>query len=313
MHTLIKRLLQSRTSLSIALALTAAAPGMPAQAAESGLSNFPYGAQTTYSAFVPPPGTSSFFGYALYIDADSVRDNDGEKIPGVSLSAFALAPRLLHTWSSSFHGWKMTSGGVIEGIYLDVEVPGLRDHDTGPTLLGFEPLYLSRTFENVVPGNLTLFTGPLIYLPIGSYDPNRIDNTTVNYRSFAWQASSTWNPTPRVDVSLNVAVEFKGKNTKTDYESGDQGSITFGAGYKPFDDLRWDFGFSGSYTDGLTDDKIDGNKVPGGGRTKKFAIGPKFVLWAAPGIAVVAQYHRESEVENASEGDLFWLECTFPL
>lgn len=285
----------------------------PVQAAESGLSNFPYGAQTTYAAFVPPPGTTSFFGYSLYIDADSVRDNNGDKIPGVKLSAFALAPRLVHTWKSSFHGWKMTSGAVIEGIYLDVEVPGQRDHEFGPTLTAIEPLYLSRTFQNLVPGDLTLFTGPLLYFPLGSYDPSRIDNTTVNYRSFAWQASSTWNPTPRVDVSLNPAVEFKGKNTKTGYRSGTQGSITFGAGYKPFDDLRWDFGFSGSYTDGLSDDKINGERVPGGGRTKKFAIGPKFVFWAAPGVAVVAQYHKESGVENASEGDLFWLECTFPL
>ncbi len=313
MHTLIKGLLQSRTSLSIALALAAGAFGAQAQAAESGLSNFPYGAQTTYAAFVPPPGTTSFFGYSLYIDADSVRDNNGDKIPGVSLSAFALAPRLVHTWSSTFHGWTMTSGAVIEYIYLDVEIPGKRDHEIGPTLTAIEPLYLSRTFQNIVPGNLTLFTGPLLYWPLGSYDPKRIDNTTVNYRSFAWQASSTWNPTPRVDVSLNAAVEFKGKNTQTDYESGDQGSVTFGAGYKPFDDLRWDFGFSGSYTDGLSDDKINGDKVPGGGRTKKFAIGPKFVFWPAPGVAVVAQYHRESGVENGSQGDLFWVECTFPL
>lgn len=281
---------------------------VPTHAAEGGLSNFPFGAQTTYAAFVPAPGTTSFFGYALYIDADSVRDDDGDKIPGVSLEAFALAPRLVHTWKTSLFGWKMTSGAVIEGIHVEVEVPGARDKDTGPTLLGFEPLYLSRSFDT-----LTLFTGPLIYLPLGSADRTQIANSNLNYGSFAWQVSSTWNPTARWDVSLNYAVEFKAENEETNYESGDQGGLTFGVGYKPFADLRWDLGVSGFYTHQMSDDRIDGERVPGGGRTKKFAIGPKLVYWITPAAAIVAQWHRESDVENAAEGDLFWLECTFPL
>lgn len=301
--------LRAKAFLSIAATLALIGAAAPAQAAEGGLSNFPYGAQTSYAAFVPPPGTTSFFGYSLFIDADSVRDNDGNKVPGVSLKVFALAPRLLHTWKRDFYGWKMTTGGVIEYIYLNVKVPGMEEDDIGPTLTALEPLYLSRTF-----GTLTFLTGPLLYLPLGSYDPKRIDNTTVNYKSLAWQASTSWNPSPRLDVSLNAAIEFKGENHKTNYDSGDQASITFGMGYKPFaNDLRWDFGFSGSYTDGVTDDRINGRKVPGGGRTQKFAIGPKFVYWPAPGVGIVFQYHRESEVENAAQGDLFWLECTFPL
>lgn len=301
--------LRSRSSLLAASALGLALCGSPASAAEGGLSNFPYGAQTSYAAFVPAPGTTSFFGYALYIDGKSLRDNDGDKIPGVSIEAFALAPRLVHTWNSTFHGWKMTSGAVIEGLYVKVEVPGLEDKDTGPTLLGFEPLYLSKTF-----GAFTFFHGSLIYLPIGSSDKNQLANSNLNYKSLAYQGSMSWNPNARVDVALNAAVEFKDDNDETDYQSGPQASLTFGAGYKPFaGNLSWDLGISGFYTDGLADDKIDGDKVPGGGRTKKFAIGPKIVYLFSPGAAIVAQYHREMETENAAQGDLFWLECVFPL
>ena len=279
----------------------------PARAAEGGLSNFPYGAQTTYAAFVPAPGTTSFYGYALYINADSIRDGDGNKIPGTSVDVFALAPRLLHTWESTFFGWKMTSGAVTEGLYAHVEAGGNEDDDTGPTLVGFEPLYLSRTF-----GAWTFFHGPLVYLPLGQYHPRDLANSNINYKSYAYQGSMSWNPNPRLDVSLNTAIEYKAENKKTHYKSGPQASVTFGMGYKAFDDQHWDIGISGYYTNGLTDDKISGTKVPGGGRTEKFAIGPKLVYWINPGAAIVAQWHHELMVENAARGDLFWLECAIP-
>jgi len=307
-HTLIQGLRAQACLLALS-ALGFAGFGASVQAAEGGLSNFPYGAQTSYAAFVPAPGTTSFFGYALYIDGESLRDNDGDKIPGVSLEAVALAPRLVHTWKSTFHGWKMTSGAVIEGIYVNVKVPGAEDDDTGPTLLGFEPLYLSKTF-----GSFTFFHGSLIYLPLGSSDRKQIANSNLNYKSLAYQGSMSWNPNARVDVALNAAIEFKDDNDETKYQSGPQASLTFGAGYKPFaGNLHWDLGISGFYTDGLADDKIDGEKVPGGGRTKKFGIGPKVVYLFSPAAAIVAQYHREMETENAAQGDLFWLECVFPL
>ncbi|MGQ0621367.1 MAG: SphA family protein [Panacagrimonas sp.] len=301
-----------RTGLSIRflsaalLGVTALLPA--ARAAEGGLSNFPAGAQTTYAALMPPPGTTSFFGYALYISADSVRDDNGDRIPGVEVEVVALAPRLIHTWKPSFAGFNLSSGIVIEGVYAKVEVPGAEDETTGPTLLGIEPLYLTRSF-----GSLHVLTGPLLYFPLGPYDRNAPANSTTNYYSFAYQASTTWTPTPSWDLSLNAAVEFKDRNKDTDYRSGTQSSLTFGLGHRPFENQKWDLGVSGFYTRQLSDDKIDGDDVPGGARTRKFAIGPKLVYWLKPGAAIVAQWHREMETRNASEGDLFWLECAFPL
>lgn len=279
----------------------------PVRAAEGGLSNFPYGAQTTYAAFVPAPGTTAFYGYSLFIDAGSVRDGEGDELPGVSVEVLAFAPRLLHTWNSTFYGWKLTSGALTEIIYAGVKVPGSHDEDLGPTLIGLEPLYMSRTF-----GAWTFFHGPLIYIPLGSYDPGKLANSNVNYKAITYQGSVTWTPSSRLDVSLNGAVEFKDENRKTDYQAGPQASITFGVGYKPFTDLHWDLGFSGYYTDGLTDDEVDGVTVPGGGRTRKFAIGPKLVYWFNPATAIVAQWHREVVSENGTKGDLFWLECAIP-
>jgi hypothetical protein len=224
------------------------------------------------------------------------------------VDVFALAPRLVHSWSGKFAGFGLSSGMVLEGLWAKVEVNGAEDEATGPTLFGFEPLYLTRSV-----GAWHFLTGPLIYLKAGSYNRNAPANSTPNYNSFAYQTSTTWTPTPRWDVSLNAAVEFKGRNKDTDYRSGTQSSLTFGVGHRPFENQAWDLGISGFYTRQLTDDELDGEDVPGGARTRKFALGPKLVYWFKPGTAVVLQWHKEMEARNAPEGDLFWVECAFPL
>lgn len=279
----------------------------PVLAAENGLSNFSYGTQTTYAAWVPPPGTSTFLGYALYLKADSIRNADGDRIPGVEAEFAALAPRALHTWKQDFRGWKMTSGGVVQMVNAEISVPGAEDHDFSVTLVGIEPLYLSKTF-----GEMTYFTGPFIFFPVGGYRRNDLAHSATNYFSVAWQGSASWNPNPRTDVSVNVAYEWKDENDKTDYRSGDQSSVTFGTSYKPFDDTRWDFGINGYYIDQFSDDRINGARVPGGGRTKAFALGPKFVYWAAPGTALVVQYQRGLMAENGAKANLLWFELAYP-
>jgi hypothetical protein len=295
-------LARSATALSLLLVLV----GRAALAAENGLSNFPYGAQTTYAAFVPAPGTNAFYGYSLYVNA-GLRDGDGDKLHGANVEVLAFAPRFLHTWKSTLAGWNVTSGGLTELLYADVKLPGAKDQDLGPTLIGLEPLNLSRTI-----GHWTFFQGVLIYLPLGTYQPDKLANSNVNYRSYAYQASVTWLPTPRFEVSLNGAIEFKEENNKTHYEAGPQASITFGTGYKPVEGSKWDLGVSGYYTDGLADDERNGVTVAGGGRTRKFAMGPKVVYWLSPAAAIVAQWHHELVAENGTRGDLFWLECALP-
>ncbi|MBK6657145.1 MAG: transporter [Proteobacteria bacterium] len=295
-------LARSTTALLLLLALV----GRAALAAENGLSNFPYGAQTTYAAFVPAPGTNAFYGYSLYVNA-GLRDGDGDKLRGANVEVLAFAPRFLHTWKSTLAGWNVTSGGLTELLYADVKLPGAKDQDLGPTLIGLEPLNLSRTI-----GHWTFFQGVLIYLPLGTYQPDKLANSNVNYRSYAYQASVTWLPTPRFEMSLNGAIEFKDENNKTHYEAGPQASITFGTGYKPVEGSKWDLGVSGYYTDGLADDERNGVTVAGGGRTRKFAMGPKVVYWLSPAAAIVAQWHHELVAENGTRGDLFWLECALP-
>ena len=82
-----------RGSVKLALAAMTMLFHASLRAAEGGLSSFPYGAQTTYAAFVPAPGTTSFFGYALYLEADSVRDGDRNEVPGVNRVVFDITSK----------------------------------------------------------------------------------------------------------------------------------------------------------------------------------------------------------------------------
>lgn len=279
-----------------------------AQAAEGGLSNFPFGAQTAYAAFLPPPGETFFYGYTLFYSADSVRDTHGDRIPGVEVDVIAVAPRIVHSWKTPLWGFKLSSGLVFEGLYAKVKAPGAEDDKTGPTLISIEPLYLTRSV-----GSWHFLTGPLIYIPVGSYDRNALANSTFNYGSLAYQGSVTWTPTPDWDLSLNLAFEFKDKNDDTDYRSGTQSGLTFGIGHRPFEDKRWDLGISGFVSRQLSDDEQGGRTVGDGNRTRKFAIGPKLVYWLTPSAAIVTQWHREYGVRNAPRGDLLWVEVAFPL
>lgn len=283
----------------------------PAMAAEQGQHNFPIGAQTLAAALLPPPGATALYGYSLYYHADTLRGQDGDSaVPGFDADVIAAAPRLIHTWGTfGGTGVNYGSGIVIEGVRITVSAAGATDNDTGGTLLGFEPFNLTWS-----SGNWHFLSGTLVYLPLGSYDPLALANSTIHRHSLAQQFSATWM-TARWDVSLNSSVEYGFENKKTDYKSGVIGGLTWGASVRPFaDDLRWQVGVNGFFSRQFNDDEIDGDKVPGdGNRLKKMAAGPQVALWLSPASVLLFKYQREFEVENATRGDLWWFEFAFPL
>lgn len=291
---------------SIAAVMLAVIAGA-ADAGETGLTYFPYGAQTVYAGLTPPPGKTLFLGYTQFYDAGTIRDADGEKVPGVSAQAFALAPRILHTWETPLLGFKATSGLLALAVSVGIDTPVGESYDYGPTLLGIEPLYLSRSF-----GAWHIQFGSVLYVPLGSYDDESPANAALDRYGGAVNGGLTWTPTPRWDASLNVGYEFKGRNRQTQYRDGQQTGVSYGVGYRPFADMRWDVGLSGFYTVQVEDDRQSGRKIPDR-RVRKFAVGPKVAYWFNPATTVILQFHREYETRNAPRGELFWLMFSFPL
>lgn len=290
--------------LLIALALGVATA--PAFAAESGQTYYAHGAQVAYSGIMPAPGKTQFYGYSLFYDAATLRDNAGDRVPDISAQAFALAPRVLYTFEQPWRGFKVSVGGFAQAISSGLRTPAGDAFDNGVTLFGPEA-YLSRSF-----GDVHVMAGLIAYLPWGNYDPNAAVNVMLNRYGGAISTALSWLPTPRWDISFTFGHEFKGRNRDTQYRDGQQTGLTYGVAYRPFDDMRWDVGFSGNYTVQIEDDRQSGVTVSGQ-RLRKFAIGPKASFWFTPTTAVILQWHKEYEVRNAPRGDLFWLLFAFPL
>lgn len=287
----------------VVMALTAT----PSRAAERGLTYFAHGAQTVYAALMPPPGRTQFFGYTQFYDAGSLRDAAGDRIPGLSVQAIAMAPRVLHSWSRGLWGFNATSGVLALVVNVGVETPVGDEFDNGPVVFGIEPLYLSRSF-----GAWHVMFGTVFYVPGGSYDPQALANTTLNRYGAALNGALTWTPTPRLDVSLSYGYEFKGRNRDTGYRDGQQAGLTFGAGYRPSSSSPWDVGMSGYYTAQVEDDRLEGRTIADR-RIRRLAVGPKLGYWFSPAAALVLQWHRDYEVRNAPRGDAYWLMFSLPL
>lgn len=281
-----------------------------AQATEGGLTNYPIGALSTAAGFMPPPGATEFYGYTLYDNVTSFRDDAGKPVPGLSAALFAMAPRIVHTWNKTFFGrFNLSSGVLFEPVYVKVKAGGARDEAAGIYLAGLEPWIITTTL-----GNWHLLAESIFYMPVGPYHPDKLANITTNYFATVQNVAATWTPNAKTEFSLDGAVEENLRNPATGYHSGDVFALTYGFGYRLFDRMpQWQLGFSGYYAYQFSNDTLHGKRVPTGYRLKKNAIGPKISYWFSPATAVIFQYHHEMGVRNGSKGDLYWIEFAFPL
>lgn len=288
--------------------LALAALPMTAMATELGSSNFPLGAQTVAAGLMPPPGSTAFFGYFLYYHAGSFRDDRGSSaIPGFEADVFAVAARVVHTWGR-FKGLNLGVAAVLEPVYLKTRAGAARDDMAGMNLLGLEPLNITASI-----GKLHFLSGTLFYVPVGDYDRGALANSSTHYATITQQAGITWL-TPRWDISLNPNISFNFRNSATKYRSGTLFGLTGGISYKPFaSDPRWQLGLNGYFAKQLSDDRMNGAKIPGGFRLQKYALGPQLTFWPSPAVALLFKWQREFGVENGPRGNLVWMEFVLPL
>ena len=298
---------QHRGAASLALAGSLMFLATDSHALQTAQTYYAHGVQTVYAAMTPQPGSAQFYGYVLFYEAGSVRDDRGDPIGDLEAQALAMAPRVLYTWKPTLWGFKMTSGAFATVLSAGLQDGEDEQFDTGPFDFGIEPLYLSRSF-----GNWHTMFGPSLYVPGGSYDEDSPVNSTLNRYGASFTANLTWTPTPRWDVSFAWGTEFAGRNRDTQYRDGTSTGLTYGIGYRAFAERRWDFGLTGLWTTQLQDDHQSG-RVVDDRRTRKFAIGPKLGYWFTPGAAVYLQAQKELEVRNAPKGEYYWLMFSFPL
>lgn len=305
------RRLAGSVAASLATYLLCALYPLTGSASEGGaLGNYGVGALTVGSGFAPPEGTTSFSGYILYYASDKFRDGNGNGnvIPGFKLNLVVEAIVLKHTWNFKVAGLNVSSGLLQEGAHVDLEAGGQRSKATGNWAFGIQPLILSGAI-----GNLHYLTGSYFFLPAGKYRTDSMANATLNYFGYSQDFAVTWLPSPQWMLDLSTGISINGSNHKTDYRSGNHFDVTYGAQYRLPTAPKWQIGFSGLYFNQYQDDKVNGDKVPGGFRLRKITGGPQIGYWLSPAAAVIVKWHHEFDVRNGPQGEQFWLQASVPI
>lgn len=281
-----------------------------AAAENGGFGPYGVGAQTLASGILAPQGATVQYGYLAYYSASKFVDDNGHSaIPGFEVNVAVEATMTRHTWDFTYGGFTFGSALIQEAAHVDVEAAGTSDSARGPVFVNIQPLAIGRHM-----GDWHVLTATHLLFPLGSYDRNALANSANNYFTFTQELSVTWIPTAKWMLDLSSNISINRRNPKTDYRSGDLVDFTWGANYRPFEsDPRWQVGVSGIYHYQYQDDEVKGKEVPGGFRLRKFNAGPQLGFWLTPAAAVVLKWHKEWEVRNGPQGDVFWLQAAFPI
>lgn len=294
------------------LLLLASLFSVTANATEFGQTHYPVGVNTIMNAALPPPGETGFYLYTQYYESTRLNDGNGDSIdPSFDLSVYAVAPRIIHSWDQKVGPFSLSSGAILPLTKVDLTLFGQRDVSTGlgDPVLG--PIYFNYVNST---GTFFFYGGPEVYVPVGKYDKDRLANNGLNYWTISPTVSATWLPAPKWELSSTLYPEFHFKNEDTDYLSGNTVTLDFNVAYRPFAELpKLKVAVQGFALKQFTDDRQNGQTVPGGNRGQAFGLGPQVSYDIAGVGAVVLKYQREFGVENRSRGDRLWFQLALPL
>lgn len=301
----------SRVFLRLALVFAVAVVHLPVSATENGgFGPYAVGAQTLGSGLLPPPGVTMNYGYVLYYEAERFVDGQGRSmVPDFHLAVSAEGTMTRHTWDFQYAGMKFGSALIQEALRVGVDAGGASASDRDVILFNVQPLAVSRAF-----GAWHLLTVSHLLFPLGNYDTAAMVNAANNYFAFAQEWSATWIPNRHWMVDLSTNLTLNKRNKKSNYKSGDLVALTWGIHHKPFPSApQWQVGVNGVYLRQIEDDELHDQRVGDGFRIHKASAGPQIGYWFSPAVAVVVKWQKEWDVENAPQGDAFWLQAAFPL
>lgn len=291
-----------KTGVAIA-ALISVAPA--AMATESGADTIGAGSEGFLAGALPPAG---FYGVVYYNHYRANRFNDGNgnsSVPGFSLAADVLVPRLLYMSDQTILGGRLGGFGLVAlpVLSLDAAGAGQRQSGVGDTVVG--PL-----IHWGAGSSLHTVAALDISMPTGSYDKNRALNLGKNYTSFRPIFAISYLPPSGFEASAKVSYTFNTKNTATDYTSGQLFHFDYSVSY-PVSPLA-KLGVNGYYIKQVTDDKQNGQRVGNDGfRGQVFAIGPAF-RYQFEKIGLEIRALREYAVRNRPAGDSVWVKAVVP-
>lgn len=254
---------------------------------------------------VPPPGLY-VLEYATAYSADSLRDNQGARVPlpTFGLDVRAAATRIIWSTPQPLLGGNLVAHTILPLLDLKVDVPGASQHRSGLgdiTVGAGIAWHHSTKWHSVAALDFVL--------PTGGYDKNDAANLGRNYASIQpLYAMSYINP-QGFNGDFMGTLSVNRKNDATGYRSGDEFILDYALGWSVGGGFT--LGVGGYWYRQFSDDKLSGATVVGA-RGRSFAIGPALRFDNGKGWFITAKWQRESEVSNRPEGSAFWIKSNIP-
>ena len=276
------------------LSLLAAGLAGNAQATEGGGSSYPVGAENYLTGALPPPG---FYGmaYASHYDADSLRGNNGDKLPvDFRVRASSIDPRFIWVTDQQILGGSLAFHAVMPLVDLRVDLNGQSQRKQG---LG------DMTFGSGLGYRLTDKLHAIVALdvlaPTGEYDRHDFQPVV---------AFSYIDPVG-LNADAKIMYDFNTKNNATDYTSGQEFHVDYSVGWGLGN--GWVVGLGGYVYQQTTDDRQYGETIENN-KGHALAIGPSIKYASQKGWFLTAKWEQESDVRNRAQGDAYWLKLGVP-
>jgi hypothetical protein len=308
----------ARSALVFA-ALIAALMSTPAAATEGGATNKALGVDTVLSGVIGPPGSLRNTNFLAYYHAGETLDGSGNPRPGISnfdLNVSAGTSRFQYVWPDAklFGADIETRVGATwyadADVKFDLGTGGAATHRASSSSGWFPAALVGPVSLGWHGETVHQMAGVEVYFPTRGFVVGQPVNVTTGFTSVAPHYWITWFPKPEIEIDGSFVYLFNQTNHKTNYQSGQEFSMDYAAGYSLTP--TWQAGASGYAYRQTTDDKINGNAVLGGNRGRVFAIGP-YIRYHEEYWGITFKWQNEAWVENRAKGNRYFLQFAFLL
>lgn len=280
--------------------------GGGAMAIEPGLPDaYPLGNESYMTGALPPPGVYGMI-FVRRNDFDSLRDNDGHRVPvDFKLTANVIAPRIVWVPGVKAFGGDLVFHGIAPLVDLDVKLGGASQSKQG---LGDMVLGVGSGYH--LSPNLHLIPGIDLMLPTGRYDEGDLANLGNNRFSIQPLVNITYVDPAGFNGDLKLMYTFNGENRATDYRSGQEFIADYDLGYGLGN--GWVLGVGGYYYRQTTDDRRFGDDIADS-KGRGTGFGPVIKYDSGRGWFVTAKWQNDSGARNRPQGESFVVKAVFPL
>ena len=272
-----------------------------ALAAENGGSAYPDGTESFLGGAMPPPGMY-LVSYNQYYNADKFK-NDHPVFDDFKIDTFATVARGVYVSDKTFLGATWGMHAFLVYAHADLTLGGRQDDHMAMGDLIIAPFLLGWH-----KGDWHVATGIDFYIPVGSYNKNRLANIGRNYYTIQPIISTAYLNKQGIEVSTKWMYDINFENKDTKYESGNALHVDYLVA-KHMGPLAVGVG-------GYVHRQIEGDSgegaVLGDFKAKAASIGPQVRYQFPKGYAIAAKYQKEFDVENRPEGQKFAIDITIP-